>query len=44
MDAQLSVKEITNSYNCLMDGISCRLDTYDNFDSIWKVFWRGVKS
>ncbi|MEC1306036.1 TetR/AcrR family transcriptional regulator [Lysinibacillus capsici] len=43
MDEQLSVEEITNSYKCLMDGVSCRLDTYNNFDSIWKVFWRGVK-
>ncbi|MFP7312141.1 TetR/AcrR family transcriptional regulator [Bacillus safensis] len=44
MDNQLSVEEITNSYKCLMNGVSCRVDTYQNFDSIWKIFWRGVKA
>lgn len=44
MDNQLSVEEIANSYICLMDGVSCRVDTYNHFNSIWKVFWRGIKA
>lgn len=39
-----SKEELMSSYICLMDGLGCREESYNNFESIWKVFWSGIKA
>lgn len=43
IDKQHSKEEVMNSFICLMDGLMCRDASYNNFNSIWKIFWRGIR-
>ena len=44
IDKQYSKGEITSSFICLMDGLGCREESYHKFETIWKVFWSGIKA
>lgn len=44
IDDTLSIDDIKNSYNCLMDGLSCKMPSRNNVKNIWNVFWRGIRA
>lgn len=43
IDSTLSLDDVKNSYNCLMDGLSCKAISNININNIWNIFWRGIK-
>lgn len=44
IDNSLSIDDIKNSYNCLMDGLSCKVASHVSIENVWNVFWRGIKA
>ncbi|MEC0234165.1 TetR/AcrR family transcriptional regulator [Paenibacillus kribbensis] len=44
IDKSLTKTEVLSSYICILNGIGFEVETKQNLDHIWKIFWRGIKA